>query len=416
MLTGTALIPYLITPFQTWTALLLLLFIHLTTNHRAVRAVSMRTLNRQRASLLFRPLLSPPISTAPLPALPPNPIASPLQISQLETVIHLDPSSLHDPDPAHASFVPIATVLAHAARAPQPINAHILLRIFAGESYILYFDRRTRHGFIALKSSATASTALHAWFCAMECAHLDDEVWGGRGAGRWAGGWKHDWAGEMNYRHSYLGELDSDASALWRCARRVTRVWPVIEDALKGEGWDVDTNALETRSGTRFSVVGGKGAEGWSRSGAGGRESKERRDKRNKVKDGGQAEQSSPENNLSFGTTNSETCSPFQLPTREAATTSTSSLPSEAVPHPSRSKLRLRKWLSSALGRSARERQDRGDASTSRDEGAIEKADDVSGKTAIEAEASSSDPPPRYSGVFEKETASEGGEKYGKSG
>ena len=250
----------------------------------------------------------------------------------------------------------------------------------------------------------------------MECAHLDDEVWAGRGAGRWAGGWKHDWAGEMNYRHSYLGELDSDASALWRCARRVTRVWPVIEDALKGEGWDVDTNALETRSGTRFSVVGGKGAEGWSRSGAGGRESKERRDKRNKVKDGGQAEQSSPENNLSFGTTNSETSSPFQSPTREAATTSTSSLPSEAVPHPSRSKLRLRKWLSSALRRSARGRQDRGDASTSRDEGAIEKADDVSGKTAIEAEASSSDPPPRYSGVFEKETASEGGEKYGKSG
>lgn len=209
-------------------------------------------------------------------------------------------------------------------------------------------------------------------------------------------------------------------------------MWPVIEEGLKGEGWDVDTNALETRSGTRFSVVGGEGTKGWRRWGGRGGESKERREKRNKVKEVGQAEPSSPGNNLCFRTTNSETSSPgnnlgfgttnseisepFQSPTREVATTSTSSLPSEAVPHPPRSKLRLRKWLSSALGRSARGRQDRGDASISREEGAIDKADDVSGKTAIEAEASSSDPPPRYSGVFEKETASEGGEKYGKSG
>lgn len=47
-------------------------------------------------------------------------------------------------------------------------------------------------------------------------------------------------------------------------------------------------------------------------------------------------------------------------------------------------------------------------------EGAIDKADDVSEKTAIEAEASSSDPPPRYSRVYKRETASEGNKKYGK--
>ncbi|OAF59596.2 hypothetical protein VC83_03869 [Pseudogymnoascus destructans] len=264
MLVGTALIPYLTTPLQTWTALLLLLSIHLTTNYFAVRAVSMRTLNRQRASLLLRPLLSPPISPAPLPALPPNPIASPLQISQLETIIHLDPSSLHDPNPAHASFVPLATVLSHASRGPNPIRPHILLSIFAAESYILYFDRYTRHAFIALKSSATASTALRSWFCAMECAHMDDGAW----AGGWSGG--HSWEPMRG------GKEGADSAALGGCVKRVARVWPVIEEGLRGEGWDVGTNALETRAGTRFSVVGGRRG----RSGSGGRSGWWKRGKR----------------------------------------------------------------------------------------------------------------------------------------
>ncbi|KFZ11059.1 hypothetical protein V501_04923, partial [Pseudogymnoascus sp. VKM F-4519 (FW-2642)] len=163
--------------------------------------------------------------------------------------IHLDPTSLHDQNPAHASFVPLATVLSRASRGPNPIRPHILFSIFAAESYILYFDRYTRHAFIALKSSATPSTVLSAWFCAMECAHMDDGAW----AGGWSGG--HSWEPTRG------GEEGTDSAALAGCVKRVARVWPVIEEGLRGEGWDVGTNALETRAGTRFSVVGGEGRE-----------------------------------------------------------------------------------------------------------------------------------------------------------
>ncbi|KFY60164.1 hypothetical protein V496_05436 [Pseudogymnoascus sp. VKM F-4515 (FW-2607)] len=433
MLTGTALIPYLITPLQTWTALLILLFIHLSTNHFAVRAVSLRTVNRQRASLLLRPLLSPPIRPGPIPSLPSNTIASPLQISERETVIHLDPSSLHDPDPAHASFVPLATVLAQAAKGPGRIEPHILLHIFAPDSYILYFDPGTRYGFIALKSSATSSTALQAWFCAMECAHLDDETWAGGSAGA-----SRDW----NSSGGDLGNVGTPATVLSGCARKVERVWGEIERGLRGEGWDVDVNALETRTGVRFSVVGGEKWSRWEKKEKKGnkeekgktekkekKETKDKKDKkeeRNKGKEVGRGEPSSPVQYLSSETANSESSSPFQSPTREAATTpiaataSTNSLPLEAEGvSPSRSKLRLRKWLSSTLG--SRSRGKDKDSSTPRDGGGVpddNPDDNLSEKAALEeAASSSSDPPPPYSGIFAKEAslADEKGESHRKS-
>jgi hypothetical protein len=379
MLVGTALIPYLTTPLQTWTSLLLLLTIHLTTNYFAVRAVSMRTLNQQRASLLLRPLLSPPISPAPIPALPPNPIATPLQISQLETVIHLDPSSLHDLNPAHASFVPLATVLSRASRGPNPIRPHILLSIFAVESYILYFDRYTRHAFIALKSSATASTALSAWFCAMECAHMDDGAW----TGGWSGG--HAWEPMRG------GEEGTDSAALAGCVKRVARVWPVIEEGLRGEGWDVGTNALETRTGTRFSVVGGEegGKWEWWQKWVVEKKETQRMESTSKTKEKGKGVKKdvvlSPTlarsilGALGRKSKGSETMLLVQSPIKEIAseapsepaTASTTPPASEAGSNTQRGKHWLRKWLSSTLlgSHAPRGREDRdSDASSSRSE------------------------------------------------
>ncbi|KFY04501.1 hypothetical protein O988_00721, partial [Pseudogymnoascus sp. VKM F-3808] len=277
------------------------------------------------------------------------------------------------------------------ARAPGGgINPHIFLRIFAAESYILYFDRRARHAFIALKSDATASTALKAWFCAMECAHMDDEAW----AGGWVG-MRSFSDGEINY----VGKLDSDAAALYGCVVRVTKVWREIEEALKREGWDVDVNALETRASLRFSVVGGRVSKRWTRWGKEERQLKkecgEKGEEGDKVKKDGQVEPSSPVQYItlgpptqsetsslnqlpSFGTTHSETSSPFQSPTRETyhktsseASTTNLKAPEEGTTRTSRGKLRLRKWL----GRSAGGK----DASLSK-EGATEEVDGHSGK------------------------------------
>ena len=53
MLAGSLVVSYISSQWATWTAMIALLAIHLSMNYLAVRSVSMRTLNRQRANLVF---------------------------------------------------------------------------------------------------------------------------------------------------------------------------------------------------------------------------------------------------------------------------------------------------------------------------------------------------------------------------
>src|ERR1700691_4655007 len=53
MLAGSLVVSHISSKMATWTALIFLLSIHLATNYLAVRAVCMRTINRQRANLVF---------------------------------------------------------------------------------------------------------------------------------------------------------------------------------------------------------------------------------------------------------------------------------------------------------------------------------------------------------------------------
>lgn len=53
MLAGSVVVSQISSKWATWTAMIFLLVIHLGTNYLAVRAVCMRTLNRQRANLAF---------------------------------------------------------------------------------------------------------------------------------------------------------------------------------------------------------------------------------------------------------------------------------------------------------------------------------------------------------------------------
>ncbi|KAL1968860.1 hypothetical protein VTN77DRAFT_1221 [Rasamsonia byssochlamydoides] len=58
MLVGSIVVSHVTSLPVTWTALIFLLFLHLGTNYRAVRAVQMTSLNRQRANIVFSTLLS----------------------------------------------------------------------------------------------------------------------------------------------------------------------------------------------------------------------------------------------------------------------------------------------------------------------------------------------------------------------
>lgn len=58
MLAGSMVVSYISTPLATWVSLIILLTIHLGTNYLAVRSVSMRTINRQRANIIFNKYMS----------------------------------------------------------------------------------------------------------------------------------------------------------------------------------------------------------------------------------------------------------------------------------------------------------------------------------------------------------------------
>lgn len=57
MLAGTVVVSCVSSKWATWTSLIFLLVIHLATNYLAVFSVCMRTLNRQRANLVFSAIL-----------------------------------------------------------------------------------------------------------------------------------------------------------------------------------------------------------------------------------------------------------------------------------------------------------------------------------------------------------------------
>ena len=58
MLAGSVVVSWVTTPMATWATLIALLSIHLGTNYAAVKAVSMNSLNRQRANIVFGHMLS----------------------------------------------------------------------------------------------------------------------------------------------------------------------------------------------------------------------------------------------------------------------------------------------------------------------------------------------------------------------
>lgn len=57
MLAGSLVVSHISSKWATWTAMIFLLALHLGTNYLAVRAVCMRSLNRQRANLAFSTVL-----------------------------------------------------------------------------------------------------------------------------------------------------------------------------------------------------------------------------------------------------------------------------------------------------------------------------------------------------------------------
>ncbi|KAF8579533.1 DUF647-domain-containing protein [Ramaria rubella] len=228
MLAGSFVVSHATTQTATWTLLLLLLAIHLSTNYFAVRAVAMSSLNRQRANLVyarFRVMGS---------------VQSPAEVAKAERIFAAG-GMLHDVKRKPIGWCEIGARLDHLLQVPKdgspalPLSAQRTLQIFTNQKYILwasspkgYFS--TRHYYsICLEKGAGASDHLKPWVHAMELAHMVNET------------------GPIYMNSDRLLELLEDSLL------KVNDIFPTLLQALVTAGWDVNNPALVTRPSFRIS-------------------------------------------------------------------------------------------------------------------------------------------------------------------
>ncbi|KER00616.1 hypothetical protein AUEXF2481DRAFT_148400 [Aureobasidium subglaciale EXF-2481] len=226
MLVGCLVVKAVNTPLATWTTLLLLLALHLATNYMAVRSVCMRTLNRQRANIVFACLHKH------------DRVLSPEQVSDKERIFERD-GILRDADDKCLGYcrigVPASELLMHLGKTDKLTKATNLadgrllqlLGLFEEEGYVIYLEHASNMACILLKKGSNTAVQLKAWYHVLLLARL---------AGQ---GCKAEEA-PMDMVKSTLVAVRKD--------------WDKVQARLGEAGWDLETAALETTSGSRVCI------------------------------------------------------------------------------------------------------------------------------------------------------------------
>lgn len=218
MAAGSVVVTWVISPTATWTALIMLLSIHLAMNHAAVRAVTMRTLNRQRATIVFAQFMAD------------GSILTPNQVSLRERIFERDGVLRNSQDLilgrceigiSPSKLLAKIGLISSTASGSMHVSRDELARTFSrlkDDGYVLH--AANQEAWVVLSNDSSPRTQLKAWYHALLTLAMT----------------KHDEAGEGKGM-----TLDS--------------AWTLIERDLKLAGWDLETGALETHPGSRASCV-----------------------------------------------------------------------------------------------------------------------------------------------------------------
>ncbi|GAB7345522.1 hypothetical protein MBLNU457_3837t1 [Dothideomycetes sp. NU457] len=245
MLAGSVVVSMVKSPMATWTTLMLLLSIHLGMNYRAVRAVSMRSLNRQRANIVFAHLLAH------------DKVLTPSQVAQKERVFERDGAVRSITGNVvgwcriGVSFRQLVeSIDGHSASSDSNASIKVgcdylnrLLDIFKPDRarYIIWVDVEASRCWIVLRQGLTVCEQIKAWytaFVAMRQLLTDNGQHVIRQIPRTA--LERDQATDKTLK--ILEQVQTDAETHFS----------MIEQRLRQAGWDLDTAALETHSGTRI--------------------------------------------------------------------------------------------------------------------------------------------------------------------
>ncbi|KAL8808064.1 MAG: hypothetical protein Q9182_000342 [Xanthomendoza sp. 2 TL-2023] len=227
---GSVVVSYVSSPMTTWTWLILLLSIHLAMNRAAVRAVSMHSLNRQRANLVFSNYLGQ------------GKILNPKEVSRQERIFEWDgvlrwrgSSPFAAAKIGHHLRALVASLGPAQSRTGGIRDAEArltkLIQVYEQEDFLVWYDTPQRLGHIILKEGAAAQSQLKAWALILCIAHR---------------------------RHA-AGEGDATSAAFEpnlevhrTTLQHVSSWWAGCVEQLQTAGWEVDTASLETRSGSRI--------------------------------------------------------------------------------------------------------------------------------------------------------------------
>lgn len=226
MQAGSLVVAYVSSPMATWTCLVMLISIHLATNHAAVRSVSMHSLNRQRANIVLSNLLQDK------KALTPQEVSIEERIFEWDGVLRWRGSV---PIAKARIGVSLGSLLSAVEPAHDVTGAirdsnfvlQRLTRIYEREDFLMWYDA-SRTVAIVLKEQASPRTQLKAWALALWVAHrLEDG----------------DATSAM---------VDKMLDVIELALMEISNQWAELIERIEAAGWDIDIGHLETTSATRI--------------------------------------------------------------------------------------------------------------------------------------------------------------------
>lgn len=218
--------------FATWAWLLMLLAVHLSTNYAAVRSVTMRTFNRQRANIVFSALMQDEKILTPQDA------SKQEFIFERDGVLRWQGRKTMGTCEIGLTFRDMLQGIGEQVTSQTGSFKHLsislssLLDIFVTEEYILWFNPVTEKAVIALKDRATTISQLKAWSHALRVARTCSEA--------------------------KIRNIDLSPQAIVKMLQDTQRMHNKMFDRhlkhLEAAGWNTSTVALETKPGRRICV------------------------------------------------------------------------------------------------------------------------------------------------------------------
>lgn len=231
MLVGSLVVSWVTTPVATWTVLVLLLSVHLETNRRAVRAVCMETMNRQRATLVYHSL-----KAGKMPS--PGATAREEAIFERDGVLRSRGGQVLGHCRVGVSMSDFLSAIAgqrHQRTGAVQIPTTILPKLaeqYKDDKYMLWYARAgtATNVSVVIKTGATVADIICAWWQALAVA------------------------GENSRDSRPRTDLTEVLERLERTRAEASEMLKTNRDALLKAHWDLEVGAMETLSSTRITL------------------------------------------------------------------------------------------------------------------------------------------------------------------